>query len=54
MALALLIPEQQSTDAIEEQPDLAGLGGDPVLGFARVISEVRANTRHFRGWGPSY
>lgn len=26
--------------------------GDPVLGFARVITQVRTNTNVFRGWGP--
>jgi hypothetical protein len=26
--------------------------GDPVLGFARVITQVHTNANVFRGWGP--
>jgi hypothetical protein len=26
--------------------------GDPVLGFARVITQVHVNANVFRGWGP--
>lgn len=52
MSLLQLIPDISPTDVAEEIPDLVALHGDPVLGFARVISLVKGNTRQFRGWGP--
>jgi hypothetical protein len=52
MLLTLVTPQNTSTDLTEEDPDLAGLGVDPILGFARVISQVKTNTKQFRGWGP--
>lgn len=54
MSLLQLIPENPPTDADAEDLDIGMLHGDPVLGFARVISQVKANTRQFRGWGPNH
>ena len=51
MLLTLVIPQNPSTDVSEEHVDLGGLYGDPILGFARVISQVKTNTKQFRGWG---
>ncbi len=52
MLLTQFVPKIPSPDVIEDDADLACLNGDPVLGFARVISQVKGNTRQFRGWGP--
>jgi len=52
MLLTLVIPQNPSTDVTEEPVDLGGLNGDPIFGFARVISQVKTNTKQFRGWGP--
>jgi len=51
MLLTLVIPQNPSTDVSEEHVDLGGLYGDPILGFARVISQVKISTKQFRGWG---
>jgi hypothetical protein len=52
--LTRLGPVNPSIDACPEVPDLDTLDVDPVLGFARVISQVKANTSQFRGWGPNH
>lgn len=52
MPLTQLIPKI-SRDASGDDPEIGALHGDPVLGFARVISQVTTNTTQFRGWGPN-
>lgn len=53
--LSLQLAEENPTiDADLEGSDLAAFHGDPILGFARVISQVKSNTRQFRGWGPNH
>jgi hypothetical protein len=48
----LLTPEDPSMDQTDEVDVQIGHGGDPSLGFARVIAQVHTNARVFRGWGP--
>lgn len=49
-----LVAENPTIDADVEDSDLAAIHGDPILGFARVIAQVKSNTRQFRGWGPNH
>ena len=46
------ISDDPTTDPSEDLSDFAVTHRDPVLGFARVIAQVKSNTRKFGGWGP--
>jgi hypothetical protein len=48
----MLTPDNESIDPSHEIVHEIAQHGDPVLGFARVITHVHPTTSVFRGWGP--
>ncbi len=52
MPTTMLTPENESIDPGDEIAHEIAQHGDPVLGFARVITHVHPTANVFRGWGP--
>jgi hypothetical protein len=52
VSTTLLTPENPSMAPADDIADEIAHHGDPVLGFAQVISQVHTNANVFRGWGP--
>ena len=52
MLTTVLTSENVSIDPNDDIANEIAHHGDPVLGFARVITQVHTNANVFRGWGP--